>query len=146
MFSAETHIENGIEALQSNKFTHAIKHFSQAVTAEPDSATAYKLRGLAHLHVKRLTSALADFDRAKNLAPYDDIAMWGRGKVFFALGDFRWAVVQYTNAIELLPPDSAESIPYYQDRAEAYKALGDRVSAENDLQTAQRLAQLYTFD
>ena len=139
--SAETHIDLGIDAQQAGQWKQALRHYDDAVEAEPNDALAHQLRGALYLELKRYYDALRDFDRAIVLAPYNEIGYFGKAQVFVGLKDYRWAVIQFTNAIDLLPDDAPEIVEFYRERANAYQLMGDRNSAERDRQHAQTIEQ-----
>lgn len=133
MISAEkSHTNQGIDAQQSGQWKQALRHYSAAINADPNDAFAYQLRGALNLELKRYHDALSDFNQAILLSPYNEIGYWGKANVFMGLQDYRWAVVQFTNAIDLIPDEAEEIADYYRDRAEAYELLGEVALAKRD--------------
>ena len=133
MNSAESpHINNGIEAQQTGQWKQALHHYTAAIDTDLGDAFAYQLRGALNLELGRYYDALRDFDQAILLAPYNEIGYWGKGQVFMGLKDYRWAVIQFTNAIDLVPEDAPQIEVYYQDRAAAYELLGEWELARKD--------------
>ena len=135
--SAENNpIELGIQAQQAGQWKQALRHYTAAIEAEPGEAFGFQLRGSINLELGRFHDALRDFDQAILLSPYSEIGYMGKGHTFVGLKDYRWAVIQFTNAIDVLPEDAPEIADLYLERATAYELLGDRVSAEKDRQRA----------
>ena len=137
--SENSHIIDGIKAQQSGVWKQALRHYAAAIESEPNEAFAYQLRGALNLELKRFYDALRDFDQAILLAPYNEVGYWGKAHVFMGLKDYRWAVIQFTNAIDLLPEDGEQVGAYYLDRAEAYERLGESERANQDRQRHDRL-------
>ena len=112
----------------NGRLSQAVQHYSHAISLKPKEAIAYELRAVAYYDQKRYQAALADFNEAIRLNPFNDVAHWGKGKVFAAMGDFSWAVHNYSRAIDL----NGDEAEYYQDRAAALRQLGRHVEAEVD--------------
>ena len=115
----------------------ALRHYAAAIEAEPNDAFAYQLRGALNLELNRFYDALNDFDQAILLAPYNEVGYWGKAHVFMGLKDYRWAVIQFSNAIDLIPEESEQIADYYRDRAEAYELLGKSGLAAADRERAE---------
>ena len=71
---------------------------------------------------------LAPSDRAK--------VYYNRGRAYTALGDYHWAIEDYTHAIELNPEFSEA----FHGRAVVFDLTGERLRAIKDLQRAHALA------
>ena len=143
MNSAENdHITNGIEAQQSGRWKQALRHYADAIQTDPNDVFPYQLRGALNLELNLFHDALRDFNQSILLAPYNEVGYWGKAKVFMGLKDYRWAVIQFTNAIDLLPEDAEQIGDYYLDRAEAYQILGEWEKAAKDREHVARLANL----
>lgn len=137
MTSAEnTAIELGIAAQRAGNWRVALQQYDTAILADPKDAIAYQLRGGLRLELGRLHDALADYDQSIQLAPYSEIGYMGKGHVFVALKDYRWAVIQFTNALDQLPDDASELAALYLDRANAYAMLGEHAMAAADRELA----------
>lgn len=137
MISAEKSIQAGVTHQQAGRWKQALRHYSQAIALTPDEAIPYQLRGALYVELGRYYDALHDFDRSIQLAPYSEIGYLGKAQVFVALKDYRWAVIQYTNAIDQLPNDAPELTSIYLERADVYDLLGQAGLAEADRLLAQ---------
>ena len=71
--------------------------------------------------------AVADFDRAVELAPRYAEAYNNRGAARHELGDDAGAIADYDRALEFGPPQTAA--PVYANRAAARYAVGDYAGA-----------------
>ncbi len=135
--SAENNpLHAGIAAQRTGNWRQALAHYDTAIAIAPNDAIGYQLRGSLRLELGRHHDALRDFDQSILLAPYSEIGYLGKGHVFVALKDYRWAVIQFTNAIDLLPDDAPELEALYLDRAKAYDLLGERKMASADRELA----------
>ena len=118
--------------------TTAVFNYSQAILHNPNEAYHLRFRGIAYLDQRQYYKALADFNAAIRLAPYDDINFWLRGHIFAALGDHKWAINSYSQAIDLNPTVS----DYFADRATAYEKMGNGRLAAADRQQQTSLNHL----
>jgi len=80
----------------------AIEDFGEAIALRPDDARAYAGRAAAKILLKRYADALADANRAIELAP-DAAAYGSRARIYQALGDPETALADYERAIALAP-------------------------------------------
>ena len=131
-------LEEGQKLHVNGRLSQAIHYYTQAIYLKPNESLAYELRAVAHYDQKRYQDALLDFNRAIQLNPFNDVAHWGKGKVFAAMGDVSWAVHNYSRAIDL----NGDEAEYYQDRAAALRQLGRHGEAEADEAMVLTLADL----
>ena len=83
-----------------------------------------------------ITLAIADFDRAVELAPEDAANYSNRGLAYKILGQYERAIEDYNQAIQLNP----EYTGAYFGRGNAYQELSDHVSAIADYDRALELS------
>ena len=138
MHDFDEYLERGQVLHENGRFSQAIHHYTQAISLKPEVSIAYELRAVAHYDQKRYWAALQDFNQVIQLNPFNDVAHWGRGKVFAAMGDHAWAIHGYSRAIEL----NREEADYYQDRALALRQVGRLLEAKQDDEKAAALAKL----
>jgi tetratricopeptide (TPR) repeat protein len=132
-------LENGIQAHRAENWQQALKHYDAAIAANPNESFPYQLRGAVYLERQNYLAALDDFNMAIQLAPYNELGYLGKARTFVGLKDYRWAIVQLTHAIDLVPED-ADSAEFYQERATIYDLLNESTLAQKDRQHARQLA------
>jgi tetratricopeptide (TPR) repeat protein len=83
-------------------------------------------------------SALKEYEKSLSQNPDAYIPYMNRAKIYLRLNKWELALADYTKAIALKPenPD-----PYLQ-RAQCYLAIGDKVKARQDVETAKRLGAI----
>lgn len=86
------------------------------------------------LYAKRPTRAVERFTRSLSLAPNSPHALFCRGSAHFQQKCYQDAIADYALAIAQSP-----CAGFYEARADAYDALGDRASSEADRSAARRL-------
>jgi len=132
-------IDLGIAAFEASDWRKALQHFDRAIALNDSDALPFQLRGATLLELRRYHDALKDFEQSILLAPFSELGYLGKARAFAGLKDYRWAVVQLTNAIDLIPED-ADASDYYLERAELYTHIGERRRAEQDRQHAASLS------
>ncbi len=93
---------------------------------------AYSLRGLAFLDRGDVPHAIADLNRAVDLAPDFPPAYQNRGNAWFARGNYGQAIADYDATIKLDPEDPSP----YVNRAAVRRDLGFTDGALEDYQKA----------
>ncbi len=105
-------------ALQDEKkYDEAISEFNKAIKAEPNSAEAYRRRGVSKRLSDDVRGALRDFDKAILLDPTNNLTYFGRGLVYQNEGKFDLAIADYTNALAINPQYASA----YYNRGTAYQ-------------------------
>lgn len=127
--------ERGVEAVTSGKTAQAIKHFTEAISAAPDSSKLYHHRADAFALNGQHLEAIVDYDVAVRIdASYPDTYL-DRGNSRYALGHLEDAVKDFSEAIRL-KPEWAEA---YANRAVAYAELENMVESDQDAAKATSL-------
>ena len=112
------------------------REFSVALKfLQPDSANAYRIRGLVKYARGEYESAISDFDDALRLKPDSAEIYIGRGLAKAGLGQYGGAITDYNNALRL-KPGSAE---IYTGRGLAKAGLGQYEGAITDYDETIRL-------
>lgn len=119
----------------SGKYTEAIDVYSQAITLNPEQATAYYYRGNAYYNKGHYNRAIADYDRTIEIDPQRIIAYNHRGLAYRKKGDYDRAIADYDWAIKLDPQDAVA----YNHRGRAYYEKGDYDRALADYDRAIEL-------
>jgi len=116
-------------------FDAALADFDQALAFQPSQNWAhfvYAMRGATYTHLARYEEALADANRAIELAQDASSGYFVRSVVYFKMGRLEMALADANKAIELDP----RYIGAYYYRGQSYENLGDLRSARQDYQTA----------
>ncbi len=124
-------------------YDRAIADYDQAIRLDPNEASLYFNRGVAHENKEPLSDeregyyarAIADYDQAIRLDPKFAPAYYRRGSAFWNMGDDEHAIADYDRAISLDPNDSE----FYLDRGLVYRDKGDYDRAIADYDQAIRL-------
>lgn len=122
-------------SLRHADWRRAIADFDEAIRLNPNRASLYRDRGLAHRHDGALGLAIADFDEAIALDPKHAAAYRERGLALAADGDLDRAILSYTTAMRLAPSDPEVRL----DRGLAYLARGQVDDARADFKAALTL-------
>ena len=117
------------QCLDRKRYREAIKLFTTAIEANPQSEDAYYFRGLAFAELSRNQAAIADFAEVIRLDPADTHAYSQRGNLLERLGRYTEALSDFTKAIELNKPDKAILL---QERANLYEKMGEKERAASD--------------
>ncbi|MFK7936179.1 MAG: tetratricopeptide repeat protein, partial [Saprospiraceae bacterium] len=121
-------IEEAIEAIDAEQFTVALEILDNSLTAFPNSAIAYDLRGVALLKLNRLADAETNFTQAIELRPDFAIAWYNLGRIAEQLGKSEAAMEHFNQALEL----EGDLTKAYFDRALLHKKTGDAEAAIAD--------------
>lgn len=105
------------------------------------SSVAYNQLGNYFLNRKDYARALENYQRAAELNPRYNKPYSNRGLVFFYLGRYAEAIVDFTKAIEVMPN---EAVIAYNNRGYAYWLLGKPKDALNDYDKAIALDPEYS--
>lgn len=108
-----------------------------AGAVQPTDANGFARRAAAHASRKQFVQALADFDRACEMAPQEPSLFAQRGRLYQALERSPEALRDFDSALRLDPAQHSLRL----ERASLRARAGDRPGALDDLQTLdQRIA------
>ncbi len=127
--------DKGVRATERGNHALAIKHFTRALSAAPDSNKLYHHRADAFAQNGQHREAIVDYDVAVRLDPAYPDTYLDRGNSRYALGNLDDAIKDFSEAIRL-KPDWAEA---YANRAVAYAERGDAAESEQDADRARLL-------
>jgi tetratricopeptide (TPR) repeat protein len=131
--------QEGGSALMRGRYDQAVAAYDQALQEQdlpaPRKADIHNDRGVAKWRMARREEALADFDKAIELAPEHPMLYNNRGNVLLDLGRAEEAVAEFTRAISLAPGYGAA----YNNRANANEELGRHEAAIRDYAKATEL-------
>src|SRR5262245_25488740 len=89
-------VERGKSMCLAHDWTHAIEVLSVALALDADDVEARRWRGHAFTGSERPREALADLERAAELAPEDAWTCYARAMALHHLGEHERAIAGYT--------------------------------------------------
>lgn len=95
----------GNAAFKERHWLQAESYYSQAIDRNPANHVLWSNRAAAHLHLEEYGSAIADANKAIELAPSFTKAYYRRGEAQFSLSHFPEAVADFRSAAKLSPKD-----------------------------------------
>jgi tetratricopeptide (TPR) repeat protein len=99
---AQAHNNLGVLLIQKNELPAALREFNAALQSNSKELNSLIGRGAIEFQMGKLDPALADFQRATQVAP-SAIAYFWLGRAFEGKGDIRSAMQAYENAARLAP-------------------------------------------
>jgi tetratricopeptide (TPR) repeat protein len=127
--------EKGVAAIGKGKTAQAIKHFTEAIFAAPDSSKLYHHRADAFAINNQHLEAITDYDVAVRIDPSYPDTYLDRGNSRYAIGHLADAIKDFSEAIRLRS-DWAEA---YANRAVAHAELDNPVESDQDAEKARSL-------
>lgn len=109
-----------------------IEEFVQEIVTDPEDAAAYFNRGNVHLEMGDYDLAIADFDHAIKVHPFNVWTYYNRGNVYSEMGDCEQAIADYDMAITV----NSHNEESYYFRGECLSKIGEKSKAISDLKTA----------
>ena len=98
----------------------------------------YFIRGLMYEVLENYRSAISDFSVAVNTFSDANGALFERGKVYYIIGDLKQALNDLNLVIARAPRENGD---YYYYRGLVYRAMGNEINAQSDLQRALKMAK-----
>ena len=92
-------------ALRHGDYRAAIADFDEVIRLNPNHASVFRDRGIAHQQNGELDFAIADYDQAIALDPKAARLYSSRAIALAAKGDLDRAILSYSTAIRLAPSD-----------------------------------------
>jgi tetratricopeptide (TPR) repeat protein len=136
--SAERTLESyakGVAAIGKGKTAEAINHFTEAISAAPDSSKLYHNRADAFALNGQHLEAIVDYDVAVRIDPSYPDTYLDRGNSRYAIGHLTDAVKDFSEAIRL-KPDWGEA---YANRAVVHAELEKPNESDQDAEEAKTL-------
>ena len=141
---ADMYTLRGEAYMQSANYRGALDDFNAALELEPTSSVAYYDRALLNMRLEDYNAALNDINNALAARATNDQDIIQlrdlyakRGQLNLWLKNWEGAIADYTNS--LARPEGVVNPSVYAERAEAYTAVGDYMSAINDYSAAVRV-------
>jgi len=121
-------MERGSAYYRNAEYVAAADAFSEAIAKNPRSAAAWNNRAATRLRLGDVNGAIADYNKALELAGYDAEIYYNRGNALVAAGQYQEAIADYTRAIDINPNFTKAMF----NRGTVYAMLGQRDVAQND--------------
>jgi hypothetical protein len=96
---AEKAKDAGNEALKAKDYAGAVKHYTEAIKADPNSHTYYSNRSAAFASMNKPQDALADADKCINMEPTFARGYGRKGVALYKLGRYADAMVAYSSGL-----------------------------------------------
>lgn len=129
----------GNTAFDNDDYVSAIRNYGVAIGFDPQFASAYNNRALAHVNRGDYTRAIEDWTEVIRLNPQDADAYYDRSRAYKDSGDYQRAISDCTEAIRLDPQNAYA----FSNRGIAYIHTGDFELSIRDFTEAIRLAPGY---
>lgn len=122
-------------ALKNRKAAEALTLADRAVAADPKSAPAYLVRGIAHEVLEKHNQAVADFSQAIALNPKMADAYQQRGSEHFKLGQITESITDFDHYLALKP----DQMPYHWQRGISYYYAGKYEDGRKQFEAHQKV-------
>ena len=133
--------DKAFEATNIGDFKTAEGYWTQIIDRFPENPAAWSNRGNSKVSQNKLESAIADFNKASELAPDAPDPYINRGTALEGLGRWQEAIADYNKALALDPKDPLA----LNNRGNAETGLGEWEAAIADFKQAADLAPNYAF-
>ncbi len=126
----------GIEYGDTGNQPAALNDFNKALSMDSTLMDAYKFRGSLYAQAGQLEPALADLKKYLTSDP-ENVGVWNNvAMIHMRLNQLPEALNAFNKTIELKP-----DVPIsYQNRAKVYEMMGNKLSAQEDIQKAISLS------
>lgn len=124
-----------------DRYQEALAIYTELLDLEPRNLELLRLRGYAYLQTCQFEKANADLNLALSISPAYKPGLYLRGEIAASDGNFKSAVIDYTNALGT----GINDIQTYAQRAMAYARLFDFEKAKADTAKAQEISH-FSYD
>ena len=133
--------QKALKATNNGDFATAEIYWTQIIEQFPDNPAALSNRGNARVSQNKLEDAIADYNKAVELAPNATDPYLNRGTAFEGLGKWEEAIADYNHVLELDPKDAMA----YNNRGNAEAGLGKWEDAIADYSKSADMAPNFAF-
>lgn len=133
--------QKALNATNNGDFATAEIYWTQIIDQFPDNPAALSNRGNARVSQNKLAEAIADYNKAIQLAPNATDPYLNRGTALEGLGKWEDAIADYNHVLELDPKDAMA----YNNRGNAEAGLGKWQEAIADYSKAADMAPNFAF-
>ena len=117
------------------QYERAVQDFDKAIELAPDDAIAYNCRAFSYAHINEFDKAISDIEKSLSLKPDEPNALHTYGFIYLQQQLYKEAIEYFSKALSF--DDSMNDA--YEDRAKAYRAIGEIEKAEADKAKAAEL-------
>ena len=104
--SVDLYIDFAGLAFDHQSFASGIEMMTSGLRAHPDAAPLYLERGILYVQLAEYENAEADFEKASQLDPYQDLSGVAQGKIAEQKGDFDLALSTVQRKLAKSPKDA----------------------------------------
>lgn len=97
-YDADEYYRKALQAFSKNNLEAAILNMDQAIALVPRHSEYLAARGLMYLEHGEKEKALADFDAARRIHPFEMLANYGRGIIAYRDKNWDEALAHFTDA------------------------------------------------
>ena len=126
--SADAYNSRGISYHDLGQHEHAIQDYTKAIELDPNDASAYNSRAFTYAHINEFSQAVIDIEKSLSMEPNEPNALHTYGFIYLQQKDWEHAI-EYFNKALFIDPELKDA---YEDRAKAYRALGETALAKAD--------------
>ncbi len=119
------------------KFDEAIAKFNFAIAEKPDYGKAYYQRGFAYFDKNDITSAIKDFEAAREAGLEDTSTNWNLGWAYYISGQFQQAIEADERVLTIDP----SVLGVRMNEAITYLAMGDLANSQQQYDVLIREAE-----
>jgi len=132
----DIHVKLGNLYFSQEKYEDARGEYAEAVWLNPSTVNRYSL-GQAYIEVERFSDAETQYSEIQRLAPQEAGGYLGMGQAYSRQGKHEEAIRQFKEAVSR----DADLYDAYAQMGYSYADLGDMESAQNMVDTLERLEQ-----
>jgi len=128
----EVFLAKGAKGSADDNFKQVITYYSKTLKGSRKNGNDYLQRGLAYAKLGEIDKAISDLQEASAWKADEGLTKYNLGRLKIIKGDSKGAIADLTEAIRFNPKYS----PALMERASAYAAEGEYMSAQKDLDAA----------
>lgn len=132
---ASAYYNRGISHRKLKQYKQAIQDYNKVIESDPNDSGAYNNRAFSYAHINEFDKAVADAEKALSLKPDDPYYLHTYGFIYLQQENWEKAIAYFTKALSF--DDKLKEA--YEDRAKAYRAIGEIEKAEADEAKAREL-------
>jgi len=133
--------QKALSATNIGDFAMAETYWTEILSQFPDNPAAWSNRGNARVSQNKLTEAIADYNKAIELAPSATDPYLNRGTALEGLGKWEEAIADYNHVLQLDPQDAMA----YNNRGNAEAGAGQWEVAIADYRKSADMAPNFAF-
>ena len=133
---ASAYYNRGISHRKQNQYEQAIQDYNKAIELDPNNSDVFNNRAFSYAHIKEFDKAISDVEKAHSLEPNIPTYIHTYGFIYLQQENWEKAIAYFTKALSF--DDKLKEA--YEDRAKAYRAIGENEKAEADEAKARELA------